>query len=357
MLRNEYLVIGVMSGTSLDGVDLCYVRFSLNGRWRFDILNATTIPYPDEWSAKLSKLTNYSIEELIEIDRQYTNYLGTVINEFITSFNISHVDFIGSHGHTALHQPEIGLTYQIGNLPQIAEIVKHTVVCDFRLQDVKLGGQGAPLVPIGDRLLFSEYDYCINLGGFSNISFESKGERIAFDICPVNTVLNNYANKMGFEFDKDGRISRTGMVNQALLDLLNQLEYYGRPFPKSLGVEYVNQVVLPLISSNEGNPVDVLRTFTEHIAIQIAKQIDGIACSKVLISGGGAKNTFLVERLRYYTLNEVVIPSPQIIDFKEAIIFAFLGVLRFRNEINCLKSVTGAKQDHSGGKIYFVKLH
>ena len=353
MLRNEYFVIGVMSGTSLDGVDLCYVRFSSNGRWQFEVFQAATIPYPSEWTLKLSNLTNHSVEELTEIDVEYTSYLGAVINEFILSFNISRIDFIASHGHTALHQPEKGLTYQIGNLPQIAEIVKHTVVCDFRLQDVALGGQGAPLVPIGDKLLFSEYNYCINLGGFSNISFEYKGERIAFDICPVNTVLNYYANKLGFEFDENGNISKTGKVNMALLNQLNNLEYYSRPFPKSLGIEYVNQVIIPLIERYETQTKTVLRTFTEHIAIQIAKQLDHSASSKVLLTGGGGKNNFLLERLRFHIQNEVVIPSTQITDFKEALIFAFLGVLRIRGEINCLKSVTGAKESHSSGKIYF----
>lgn len=353
MLRNEYFVIGVMSGTSLDGVDLCYLRFSFQNKWRFEILNATTIPYPIDWTHKLSNLTCYSIEELALIDDAYTNYLGAVINEFISTFSISRIDFIASHGHTALHQPERGLTYQIGNLNQIADILQQTVVCDFRSQDVAFGGQGAPLVPIGDKLLFSEYEYCINLGGFSNISFEIDRERIAFDICPVNTVLNFYANKMGFDFDKDGQISKSGSINTSLLHQLNQLQYYSEPYPKSLGIEYVNQVVLPLIDSLKINSASVLRTFTEHIAIQIAKQLDNKPTSKVLLTGGGAKNIFLVERLRFHIQNEVVIPSTKIIDFKEALIFAFLGVLRFRDEINCLKSVTGAKQDHSSGKIYF----
>jgi anhydro-N-acetylmuramic acid kinase len=355
MLRNEYFVIGVMSGTSLDGIDLAYVRFTFNEQWQFKILEAQTIPYPQEWNNILKNLSKDSIEKIMEIDSGYTNYLGSVINQFISTFNISRLDLIASHGHTALHQPEKGLTYQIGNLEHLSQLVKCTVVCDFRTNDVKLGGQGAPLVPIGDRLLFSEYEYCLNLGGFSNVSFEFKGERIAFDICPVNTVLNFYANQLGFEFDMNGELSRSGTINKALLQKLNKLEYYAQTFPKSLGIEYVNKSVLPLIDGCQINVIDVLRTFTEHIAVQVAKQISFKVNSKVLVTGGGTKNEYLLERIRFYSLNEIVVPSNQIIDFKEALIFALLGVLRFRDEINCLKSVTGAKIDHSSGKIYFLK--
>ncbi|TPV34233.1 anhydro-N-acetylmuramic acid kinase [Paucihalobacter ruber] len=355
MLRNEYFVIGVMSGTSLDGIDLAYVHFTLNKQWQFEIIHAQTIPYPKEWTNILTNLAKDTIEKIIEIDPRYTNYLGSVINQFISTFNISRIDFIASHGHTALHQPEKGLTYQIGNLEQLSQLLKCTVICDFRTNDVKLGGQGAPLVPIGDRLLFSGYDYCLNLGGFSNISFEFNGERKAFDICPVNTVLNFYANKLGFEFDMNGELSRAGKVKKTLLQELNSLEYYTQPFPKSLGIEYVNNSVLPLIDGYQIDVMDILRTFTEHIAVQVAKQISFKINSKVLVTGGGTKNKFLLDRLRFYSLNEIVVPSNQIIDFKEALIFAFLGVLRFRDEINCLKSVTGANIDHSSGKIYFLK--
>lgn len=355
MLRNEYFVIGVMSGTSLDGIDLAYVRFTLNKEWQFEIIQAQTIPYPQVWTDILTNLSNDTIEKIIEIDLLYTNYLGSVINQFKSSFNITHIDLIASHGHTALHQPEKGLTYQIGNLEQLAQLVKCTVVCDFRTNDVRLGGQGAPLVPIGDRLLFSEYEYCLNLGGFSNISFEFNGERIAFDICPVNTVLNFYANQLGFEYDKDGDLSKMGFVNKSLLDQLNSLEYYNHPFPKSLGIEYVNHKILPLIESFNISAKNKLRTFTEHIAIQIIKQVNDNDISKVLVTGGGAKNKFLLERMAFYTLNKLLMPSSEIIDFKEALIFALLGILRLRKEVNCLKSVTGAKMDHSSGKICLVK--
>lgn len=355
MLRNEYFVVGVMSGTSLDGIDLAYIRFNLNEAWKFEILKAETISYSNEWIKTLSNLSKLEIERIAEIDVAYTNYLASVINDFILKHDILLLDLVASHGHTALHQPQNGFTYQIGNLKQLSQLVKSTVVCDFRTQDVALGGQGAPLVPIGDQLLFSEYDYCLNLGGFSNISFDFKGERIAFDICAVNTVLNFYANQLGLEYDNDGELAKHGNLNEALLKELNQLEYYTQPFPKSLGVEYVNQVVLPLIEAYKIDVKDKLRTFTEHIAIQIGNQISSDNASKILVTGGGAKNKFLVKRMALYKLNKLIIPPNQIIDYKEALIFAFLGILRLRNEINCLKSVTGAKTDHSSGKIYFSK--
>lgn len=358
MLRNEYFVIGVMSGTSLDGIDLAYIRFNFDETWRFEILRAETISYSKEWIKTLSNLSKLEVEKIAEIDIAYTNYLGSVISDFILRNDILLLDFVASHGHTALHQPQSGLTYQIGNLKQLSDLVKTTIVCDFRTQDVALGGQGAPLVPIGDKLLFSEYDFCLNLGGFSNISFDFKGDRIAFDICAVNTVLNFYANQLGLEYDKDGELAIQGNLNEALLNELNQLEYYAQTFPKSLGIEYVNQVVLPLIEKHKIDVKDKLRTFTEHIAVQIGQQIssDNTAnTSKILVTGGGAKNKFLVKRMAIYTPHKLIIPPDHIIDYKEALIFAFLGVLRLRNEINSLKSVTGAKIDHSSGKIYFSK--
>jgi anhydro-N-acetylmuramic acid kinase len=251
-----------------------------------------------------------------------------------------------------LHQPQNGFTLQIGNLPNIAKIVGTKVVCDFRVQDVQLGGQGAPLVPIGDRILFSEYDYCLNLGGFSNVSFEEKNNRIAFDISPVNTVLNFYANKLGLDYDNKGEISRSGNLNSDLLNELNALEYYSKPFPKSLGFEFVKEIVLPLIEKYSIAIEDKMHTFTEHIALQTAKALPS-KNGKLLVTGGGAYNTFLMERMQFHLPTmKIIIPDAEILEFKEALIFALLGVLKLRNEINVLASVTGSKQDHSTGIIY-----
>ncbi len=240
MFKNSYNVVGVMSGTSLDGIDLAYIHFTIdNGKWSFKIDQCETIPYPIEWLNKLKIAVGFSKEELIELNQNYTAFLGETIRSFLDKNWITDLDAVCSHGHTILHQPQNGFTLQIGNLPEIAQFVGTTVVCDFRVQDVQLGGQGAPLVPIGDRILFPDFDYCLNLGGFSNVSFENDGKRIAFDISPVNTVLNFYANQLGFEYDDQGAIARSGKIDKELLSVLNALDFYQKPFPKSLGFEFV----------------------------------------------------------------------------------------------------------------------
>jgi anhydro-N-acetylmuramic acid kinase len=354
MKKNNYNVIGVMSGTSLDGVDLAHIVFHLNDKkWTFDILESETIGYSKDWINQLKSAVDYSENELEKLNKDYTKLLAFIISTFIEKHKIENLDAVCSHGHTILHQPEKGLTLQIGNLPEISTLIHQTVVCDFRVQDVKLGGQGAPLVPIGDRILFSEYDYCMNLGGFSNVSFEQNGERIAFDISPVNTVLNFYANQLGLNYDDKGNISRTGKINKNLLNELNALEYYQQKFPKSLGFEFVKGTVLPLIEKYEMPIEDKLHTFTEHIAFQTALALPNKK-GRILITGGGTYNDFIVERIQYYLPEmEIIIPSAKILEYKEALIFALLGVLRLRDEINVLSSVTGAKKDHSSGKIYY----
>ena len=202
-----------MSGTSLDGIDLAEIVFDCSNEiWNFEILAAETVPYSLFWKDELREAINYSEEQLERLDFKYTEKLSEEISKFIKKHNILEIDAVCSHGHTILHRPEKGLTYQIGNLPRISKMLGQTVVCDFRVQDVELGGQGAPLVPIGDKLLFSEYDYCLNLGGFANCSFEKNGKRIAYDICPVNIVLNKYAEKLGHDFDEGGKLAASGKV-------------------------------------------------------------------------------------------------------------------------------------------------
>ena len=303
----------------------------------------------------ISKLKNgihFSSIELSELNIEYTNLLGNIISEFIAKNNISNLDAVCSHGHTILHQPENDFTLQIGNLPEIAKITNQKVVCNFRVQDVLLGGQGAPLVPIGDKILFSEFDYCLNLGGFSNISFEENNERIAFDISPVNTVLNFYANTFGLEYDDKGKISESGNLNKELFEELNQLEFYQKTYPKSLGFEFVQEIVLPILESYSISTEDKMRTFTEHIAFQIGKILQ-TKTGKLLISGGGVYNDFLIDRIKnHLPKTEIIIPDEKTIKFKEALIFALLGVLKLQNEVNVLASVTGAKQNHSSGEVF-----
>ena len=353
MNKEIYNVIGVMSGTSLDGVDLAHICFKIKEKkWSFDIQECETISYSENWVQSLKLAVDYSEEKLTQLNLDYTKLLASIISEFIHKNKIENLDAVCSHGHTILHQPQNGFTLQIGNLPEIVKLIGQTIVCDFRVQDVKLGGQGAPLVPIGDRILFSDYDYCLNLGGFSNISFEENGKRIAFDISAVNTVLNFYANILGFDFDDKGKISKSGKINNELLNELNTLEYYQKSFPKSLGFESVKQIILPLIEKYDIAVEDKMRTFTEHIAFQIGESLD-YKKGKLLITGGGAYNDFLIHRIQENLSQiEIIIPDPKTLEYKEALIFALLGILKLRNEINVLSSVTGAKHDHSSGEIF-----
>jgi anhydro-N-acetylmuramic acid kinase len=356
MKQDYYNVIGVMSGTSLDGVDLAHIQFNKIGdNWTFKILESETIPYSNKWLDILKTAVGFTKVELKNTNKEYTKHLASVISGFIGKNKIKNLDAVCSHGHTILHQPQKGITLQIGNLPEISILTNQVVVCDFRIQDVLLGGQGAPLVPIGDKILFPEYDYCMNLGGFSNVSFEENGLRIAFDISPVNTVLNSYANQLGLDYDDKGSISRSGKINQNLLEELNKLNYYQRNYPKSLGFEFVKETVLPLIDSFEMNIEDKLRTFTEHTAIQIALALPNKKGS-LFTTGGGAYNTFFMERIQDHLPEiKIIIPSIKILEFKEALIFALLGILKLRGESNVLSSVTGANTDHSSGVIYTLK--
>jgi anhydro-N-acetylmuramic acid kinase len=356
MKAEHYNVIGVMSGTSLDGVDLAHIQFTIeDDKWTFEIIENETVGYSIDWVTSLKMAVTFSINELDDLNQKYTELLATTISDFIRKYNIENIDAVCSHGHTVLHQPEKGFTLQIGNLPEISALIHQTVVCDFRVQDVQLGGQGAPLVPIGDRILFSEYDYCMNLGGFSNVSFEENGKRIAFDISPVNTVLNFYANQMGLDYDDKGSLSRTGFRNEQLMNELNTLDFYQKKHPKSLGFEFVIGTVLPIIESYKITTTDKLRTFTEHVAVQIAVALP-TKKGNLFITGGGAYNDFLIESIQYNLPEmKIVIPEKKILEFKEALIFALLGVLKMRGEINVLSSVTGAKKDHSTGNIYSQK--
>ena len=351
MDTKTYRVIGVMSGTSLDGLDIAFIEFKKNKDWNFDIKIAETTKYPEIWYNRLKTAIQLESDELEKLDQQYTNYLAQKIKFFINTHNIKNIDAVCSHGHTVFHKPEIGITKQIGNKEGLAKVLGLTVICDFRVQDVALGGQGAPLVPIGDELLFNEYDYCLNLGGFANIS-TNNGQRIAYDICPVNIVLNYYASMMGVDYDDKGMLASQGSINVELLEKLNNLIFYKTTYPKSLGLEWVQENFLPLIVNYESADLkDILRTLIEHIAIQITRCLEDN--KEVLITGGGAYNSFLISRIAKIKSVRVVLPSENIIEFKEALIFAFLGILKLCGEINCLSSVTGASKNHSSGIVYF----
>lgn len=342
-------VIGVMSGTSLDGLDLCHVIFNLENLSDFKIANSTTISYPKKISEKLHNIVKKNINQINKIDIEYGTFIGESINKFISSFNLNDIDLISSHGHTVFHQPDVGKTLQIGNGMIINKITGIRTVNNFRQQDVKLGGQGAPLVPIGDKLLFKKYKYCLNLGGFVNISIKKRKKIFAYDICPLNTVLNFYSKKIGHEYDYNGNFSKTGIINNNLFNELNELSYYFEKHPKSLGIEFVLGEVFPIIDKYKLSEIDVLATYIKHAAYQISKNI--LDNEKVLISGGGSFNKTLIKSLKNYGIN-ISLPNKLIINYKESLIFALLGYLRLNNEINCLKSVTGATRDHSSGDIF-----
>lgn len=340
--------IGLMSGTSLDGLDICFAAFEKKKDWNFQIIKAETLPYSQNWEEKLRNSIHLPSEELLELHSEYGFYLGQSVREFIDRNHLENIDLIASHGHTVFHQPKKKFTLQIGDGRAIKIETGLPVIYDFRSQDVLMGGNGAPLVPIGDELLFSEYDACLNLGGFSNISLKQEGKRIAFDIAPVNIVLNRLAQKFNKNFDENGDFARKGKLHDDLLAKLNSLDFYKLyHHPKSLGIEWCNETIFPLLEGIKTE--DAIATFTEHVAQQISNVINLNRLQNVLCTGGGSYNICLIEKIREKTEFTVIIPERQIIDHKEALIFAFMGVLRMNNEINVLSSATGSTRDHSSG--------
>ncbi|MBU46565.1 MAG: anhydro-N-acetylmuramic acid kinase [Flavobacteriales bacterium] len=343
-INEKYRVLGVMSGTSLDGIDLAICTFTKDTNWKFKIEKSETLEYTYYWKKTLSELHTRSESFISEINIEYGKLLAETINIFLAEEKI---DFIASHGHTILHQPKNNITLQIGDGETMANITKTKIINNFRSLDVSLNGQGAPLVPIGDLHLFSEYKYCVNLGGFANISIKENNTIIAFDICPVNIVMNAISKRLKLEFDMNGNLAKKGKIIPELLEELNNLPFYKRKPPKSLAREWVEEFINPLLTATYKNE-DLLNTFCEHVGMQIGKLLD---CNSAFFTGGGVFNTYLMSRISHYSKAEVIIPNKETSNFKEALIFGFLGVLRLRNEVNCLQSVTGAKEDNCGGEI------
>ena len=342
----KYTALGIMSGTSLDGIDLAICTFTKNQEWEYIIEKSNTQKYPIYWKSKLETLHTQNKATIEQANVQFGQYIGEIINVFLDGEKI---DFIASHGHTIFHQPENNYTLQIGCGKTISQATKTTTINDFRSLDILLNGQGAPLVPIGDLLLFPKHKYCINIGGFANISIKNNEEIIAFDICPANIVLNDICKKLGFEYDYNGNISRKGEIVPAILHQLNQLDFYIKKAPKSLGREWVEEHIFPILKNQK--PEDLLCTFCEHTAIQIGKFLTD---ESALFTGGGVFNSFLIERITFYSKSKILVPNKELIEFKESLVFAFLGVLRLRNEVNCLQSVTGADRDNCGGLIHEI---
>lgn len=354
----EIKSIGLMSGTSLDGLDVCHCTFRrTGGKWTFTLDCTQGYSYPDDMKYKLGVgAQNMSAYEYVAFHSEYGFFLGERVQEFMSKFGVN-PDIISSHGHTIFHEPHKKIMYQIGDGAAIAAVTRVPVVSDFRRLDIMLGGQGAPLVPIGDRFLFGEYDYCLNIGGFSNISFEKGGKRVAFDISPVNYVINHYCRQIGLEFDCDGELARKGEICVPLLDALNNMDFYKQEGPKSLGREWVEKNVYPLLESYSLSLENMLRTFYEHAAMQVAIVVKANATEikpTLFITGGGAFNKFLIERIEALSGACVIIPEKKIIEYKEAIIFALLGALYIADEPGCLSSVTGASFDNIGGMLFKV---
>jgi len=352
-----YKVIGLMSGTSLDGLDIatCHISKALD-RWDYSIEQTKSVAYNKRMKKKLKNSIHLTADELLIFNNSYGQWLGEQVKLFILE-NELQIDFIASHGHTTHHQPENGLTYQIGSGQHLANECGYKVVCDFRTNDVALGGQGAPLVPIGDRLFFGDYDFCLNLGGISNISFEKKGKRMAYDIGLANMILNHITQKIDLQYDKGGELASNGTTNKTMLEQLNALEYYKLPFPKSTGYEWFTQKVIPIIEANDDTIENLLHTSIHHLCEQIAIQVKAnteTLKSRLLVTGGGAMNDFLIATLKKKLGSdiEVVVPGKRLVENKEALVFALMGVLRLEGEINILSSVTGAKRDSSSGVVF-----
>lgn len=356
-----YRTLGLMSGSSLDGLDIALVELEESaGKWTYNLMKATCISYPPQLGAQLLSAKNLSASNYFELHSQYGKWLGEKVNEFIEANNFHHqVQLIGSHGHTVYHAPKSGFTAQLGDGAAIAAATGINVVSDLRSMDVALGGSGAPIVPAGEKRLFPDYNLLLNIGGIANISFREKEEYIAFDVCPANRVLNSLAERMGNSFDEDGNTAATGQFVPELFEQLNELDYYKLNFPKSLANEFGTETVLPLIESFSVSIPDALHTYCRHIAHQITKAIQQLNISgtplKMLVTGGGAFNKFLCSNIQKAVGKEgieLVIPDDNTIQYKEAIIMALLAVLRWREEYTVLKSVTGAKRNSIGGAVW-----
>ncbi|MFK8045671.1 MAG: anhydro-N-acetylmuramic acid kinase [Crocinitomicaceae bacterium] len=342
-------ILGLMSGTSLDGLDLCLVNFEqVDNQYQFQILETKSVQYSAEMQQELRDSVQLKAEGLKKLDIKIGIYFAQEVNSFIKQFGIK-PQYIASHGHTVFHQPENGFTTQIGNGNTLFSETKIPVICDFRSLDVALGGQGAPLVPIGDLYLFSQYAACINFGGIANFSFQQSSSRFAHDICPVNMALSDLTVELNLPYDDQGKIARTGKVNKKLLDELNGLEFYKESGPKSLGVEWYRNHFKKLIKNSNIQLEDRLRTVIEHIAVQVSNALTSLKNGEVLVTGGGVFNTFLIEILQSKVHQRLVVPSRELVEFKEALIFAFLGWLKVNSQINVLKTVTGASSNSCSG--------
>ena len=355
MKNNKYNVIGIMSGTSCDGLDIAHCLFyKKNNYWIFELINCIDIPYPKQIKDRLLNCSHLDALSLKILDLDLGEFFKNEISKFIQSSE-SKFDLISSHGHTVFHDPKKKLTYQIGNPFIIYSSIRIPVVFNFRELDVIMSGEGAPLVPYGDKKLFNEFDYCINIGGILNISKLYEKKLIGYDICPGNIILNKFSRKLRKEYDIDGRLSSSGNFNSTLFKVLNEIDYYKGEIPKSLDISYIEKIYYPLFTDID--PKDILHTYVNHIAYQINNAIQKKK-SRVLLTGGGAFNAHILKKISYYNKHDhkFIVPNKDIIIFKEAIIFAFLGFLKLLKKKNISKSVTGSNFSSSSGLIIDNKI-
>lgn len=350
-----------MSGSSLDGLDVCYTYLEESrGVWKFDIQYAECIGYSEEWTEKLAHAQHMDAGNFFKLHTAYGKYIAELVNDFIIRHSIQHrVDFIATHGHTVYHDPVHQTSFQMGDGATIAAITGLPVISDLRAMDVALGGQGAPIVPIGDKLLFSDFDYWLNIGGIVNITVRDKEQIHAFDVCTGNQALNTLAKNEGKDFDEDGNMARAGKLLVAVLGQLNDQDYFRKPAPKSLSNDAAMELVFPVLMESPHLNADLLRTMVQHIAEQVVEVVKHYphekGFAKMLVTGGGAFNNFLIETLQQVLQPlqvNVVVPYEQVVKFKEALVMALIGALRWREETNVLSSVTGASRDSISGALW-----
>lgn len=345
-----------MSGSSLDGVDLVCCEFKLeNNKWNYKVLDSYCYEYSKGWQKILANIGSLTAEQYIETDILLGAYYGDLINDFISNKTTSKSELIILHGHTAFHNPKNRYTAQIGSAAAVVAKTNISTVTNLRLLDICLGGQGAPIVPIGEHYLFKNHTAFLNIGGIANVSIhQSKDDIIAYDICPANTLLNYLASKLGATYDYEGNFAAHGEVNSPLLEQLNNCEYYNLSLPRTLSTEYIRDKFMPILEESNLSINNKLATVVEHISEQLyISLVNYPSVKSIFITGGGALNKFLIIRIKEKLKNiDVVIPDKETINYKEAIIIAFFGLLRFKKEINIFKSVTGATHNSIGGALY-----
>jgi anhydro-N-acetylmuramic acid kinase len=336
-----------MSGTSLDGLDVAICEFTCDPTWSGRILQFNMFDFSESLRSSLKNSMILTAEELWKLDKSWAHFAAECVSKTSPEL-LLRVQLLSSHGHTVFHNPQDGYSVQIGSGAVLAAQSNLPVVCDLRSLDIAYGGQGAPLVPLVDSTLFSEYTACLNLGGFANISILPK----AWDIGVCNNLLNILAREKGVEYDAEGSIAKSGKIIGDLLQQMLSIPYHRLPPPKSLGVEWMQKELYPLLEKVADHPLeDRMRTAVEYIAISIVN--DCPKAGKILVTGGGAFNRFLIQRLNELGDGvEFYLPDSEVINGKEAFAFAFLGLLRWLGKPNVLKSTTGARKESSGGAVW-----